>query len=132
FPGAPRSAPVVTGGDVARGLASYPGHIRSLDIVDAAAAGRGLINTGPPEQVVRIVPLVATVQGEIVPSLGVEALRVATGAGMRLDASPGDLLMLRFGDVVTPLQHDGTVWVRFGPHDEQRFVSALEVMEGKV
>ena len=129
----PRAAPVVLGGERIRsGLKDYVGHLQSIETIDSAAASRGLMNSGPADQVVRIVPLVANVQGEIVPSLGLESFRVATGAGLRI--APGKqegLLALSFGDVHTLAQDDGNIWLRYGPHDTSRFVPAVEVMEGR-
>jgi serine phosphatase RsbU (regulator of sigma subunit) len=132
FPGPPRAAPVVVSGAREAALVSWPGHIGSVDVVDGAAAGHGVMNSGPSDQVVRVVPMVEKVQGVIVPSLGVEAMRVALGAGLALGDAPGGLMSLRFGDVGMRLQDDGTAWLRFGKHDEDRMVSAVEVLRGKV
>ena len=131
FPQPPNAAPAVVAGSAASHLRLFPGHIRSNDVLDSAAESRGLMNSGPVDQVVRMVPLVARVQGQIVPSLGVEALRVAVGGGLRLDPLKQGLLQLRFGEVNTTLQDDGHTWLRFSPHDNERFVSALELLEGK-
>ena len=134
FPDPPRAAPVVLSDEVIRrNLRPFPGHIRSIDPIDVAAASRGLMNSGPADQVVRVVPLVATVQDQIVPSLGLESLRVALGAGLRLSTrnQPEGLLEVQFGDVKTVAQDDGTTWLRYSPHDNARFVSALELLEGK-
>ena len=127
FPHPPTMSPVRIAGDVK--LHNYPGHIRSLDAIDRAAAGRGLMNSGPEDQVVRRVPYVATVQGVVVPSLGVETLRVAIGAPLSLSAS-GGLVDMRFGEVTTSVQGDGTAWLRMGPHDPERFLSAADVLAG--
>ena len=135
FPDPPRASPVVLSEEaIRRNLRPYAGHIRSVDPIDAAAASRGLLNSGPADQVVRMVPLVATVQGQIIPSLGLETLRVAIGGGLRLDArtQPEGLLGLEFGEVKTVAQDDGQAWLRYGPHDNARFVSALALMDGKV
>ena len=129
FPNPPMVSPARLVGDVK--LHNYPGHIRSLDAIDRAAAGRGLMNAGPADQVVRRVPLVAMVQGVVVPSLGVETLRVALGAPLTLSTG-GGLLELRFGEVHTQAQLDGTTWLRMGPHDVERFVSARDVLSGNV
>ncbi|HUP97897.1 MAG TPA: CHASE2 domain-containing protein [Usitatibacter sp.] len=132
FPEPPRAAPVVvTHESIKRGLRSYAGNTRSLETIDEAAAGRGLMNSGPADQVVRVVPLVANVQEQIVSSLGLESLRVALGAGMRLDTRADGLLGIRFGDVSTVAQDDGSTWLRYSPHDPQRFVSALSLFDGK-
>jgi len=134
FPDLPRVAPVVLGNESAdRGLRYYVGHIRSIDPIDAAAASRGLMNSGPVDQVVRVVPLVANVQGQIVPSLGLESLRIAANAGLRLETKNqlAGLLGVSFGPVSTVAQEDGNTWLRFGTHDESRFVPAVEVLDGK-
>jgi adenylate cyclase len=132
FPSPPRAAPVVTSGERHQEIRTSAGWIGSLAVIDSAAESRGLMNSGPQDQIVRVVPLVERVQGVIVPSLGVEALRVAVGAGMRIADAPGGLLALSFSDVETRMQDDGTAWLRFGKHDEDRMVSAYEVLSGKV
>ncbi|HEX7607448.1 MAG TPA: CHASE2 domain-containing protein, partial [Usitatibacter sp.] len=132
FPGPPRAAPVVVSRRHGDELFNWPGYIGSLDVIDAAAAGHGLMNSGASDQVVRTVPLVARVQGVMIPSLGVEALRVALGSGLRVEDAPGGLLALRFGDVNMPMQPDGTAWLRFGKHDDDRMVSAFDVLSGKL
>ncbi len=132
FPQPPRAAPIVRAPSVDRTLRLYPGHIRSVDPIDAAAASRGLMNSGPVDQVIRQVPLVANVQGVLVPSLSVETLRVGIGAGTRIEAARGGLLNLRFGDAVAPMQENGQAWLRIGHHDPQRFVVAHEVLERSV
>jgi len=131
FPSPPVAAPIVTRGDHAANLVSYPGHIGNLPEIDAAAAGRGLMDSGQPDQVVRVVPLLERVQGAIVPSLGVETLRVALGAGLRLDDAPAGLITMRFDDVVARLQDDGSTWLRVS-RDPPDMLSAYEVLAGKV
>ena len=134
FPEPPAAAPVVVSNEVLeRNLRQFPGHIRSIPPIDSAAASRGIMNSGPVDQVVRVVPLVANVQGQIVPSLGLESFRVATGAGLRLDrrGKAEGLLGLSFGSYSTVVQEDGTTWLRYGPHDNDRFVPAVAVMQGK-
>ena len=128
FANPPTTSPVRIKGEVK--LNNYPGHIRSLDAIDGAAASRGLMNAGPEDQVVRRVPYVANVQGVVVPSLGVETLRVALGAPLAL-STYGGLVQLRFGEVATTVQGDGTGWLRMGPHDPERFLSAHDVLSGK-
>jgi adenylate cyclase len=134
FPDAPRAPAVVLGSEsIKEHLRDYAGNIRSIDPIDAAAAGRGLMNSGPADQVVRIVPLVANVQGQIVASLGVETMRVAAEAGMRIEHGkhPEGIIGISFGPIKTLAQEDGTTWLRYSPHDTNRFVSAVALLEGK-
>jgi len=131
FPGPPRAAPVVISGEHHRLMRDWPGFIGSLPVIDSAAQSRGLMNSGPQDQIVRLVPLIERVQGVVVPSLGVETLRVAVGAGARIADAPSGLISLSFGEVATRLQEDGTTWLRYGRHDEDRMVSADEILNGK-
>ena len=70
------------------------------------------MNSGLSDQVVRVVPMVASVQGVIVPSLGVETLRVAAGAGLRLGDARGFESPCCAGLSAPRLQSDGTTWLR--------------------
>jgi serine phosphatase RsbU (regulator of sigma subunit)/CHASE2 domain-containing sensor protein len=132
FLGPPRAAPIVYPKGVDAQLVHHGGSIRSIDAIDSAAAGRGLMNSGPVDQVIRQVPLVANVQGSLVPNLGVETLRVGIHAGLRIEKASSGLLQLHFGDVRTPMQPNGTAWLRMGRHDSERFVLAHQVLEGLV
>jgi adenylate cyclase len=132
FPTPPRAPPVAQKGEVAAALTGFQGHLGNLEVIDANAAGRGLMNSGQQDQVVRVVPLVARVQGAIVPSLGVESLRVGIGAGIRLDDGGDGLITMRMADMRTRMQEDGTTWLRMGSYDEARPISAYEVLSGKV
>lgn len=131
FPQPPRAAPVVVSADGVETIRKFPGHIGSVEVIDAAAAGRGIMNSGPQDQVVRVVPLVAQVQGVIVPSLGVETLRLAIGSGLRLATRPGGLISLRFGDSETVLQDDGNTWLRFSRHSTENTVPAAGLLAGE-
>ena len=132
FPTPPAATPIVRPADIDKSLRQYSGHIRSIDVIDAGAASRGLMNSGPADQVIRQVPLLASVQGTLVPALGVEALRVAVGAGLRLERVPGGTLRMRFDQVSADLQENGNTWLRIGPHAAQRYVQAHAVLERTV
>ena len=112
-------------------LAQYKSRLSSIPELSRAAAGEGLISASSLTQVVRRVPAVARVEEAVVPTLGIEMLRVAICAPpVRLAPRPGDLLELGVGELRVPLQRDGTLWLRYSPHDPQRFVSAAAVLEG--
>lgn len=132
FPAPPHASPIVVPAGGVPDIAARPGHIGNVPVISAAAESRGLMDAGPESEVVRIVPMVRRVQGALVPALGVETLRVAEDAGLKLVAARGGLLGLRLGDHATTIQEDGTAWLRMGPHDPQRFVSALDVMDRRV
>jgi serine phosphatase RsbU (regulator of sigma subunit) len=121
---APQGAPPLR--EYGRALASVPE-------IDEAAAGRGLISVDLPERSVRRVPLVARVGDVPVPALALELWRVGTGARhFALSDAGGGLLRVEFADAVVPVQRDGGMWLRYSPHDAERFVSAADLFSGNV
>ena len=129
----PTVAPVRLFGPHAPPLQKYRGQLQSLPMLDRAAAGRGLISATSPGRVVRRLPVVAQIGNVYVPSLGVELFRVAEGlSSLRIEANGGDQLTLRLGGLAVPAQADGRLWLHFGHHDPQRFVSAADLLAGRV
>lgn len=112
-------------------LRQYGRELASVPEIDRAAAGRGLISVDVPERLVRRVPLVARIGEEPVPALALELWRVGTGARhFTLSGTDDGLLLVEFADASVPVQRDGTMWLRYSPHDQSRFVSAAEVLDG--
>ena len=79
-----RNTPKVPGsaviGPLADQFVDYPGIIANIPSVEQAAVGVGLVNTLPEvDGVVRRMPMVASSQGKLYPSLAMEVLRVAGG-----------------------------------------------------
>src|ERR1700719_2518279 len=61
-------------------LLDCPGLLRNVDVLEQAAAGRGLFTIKPERDgIVRRVPMMMQAQGATMPSLSFEILRVATG-----------------------------------------------------
>jgi len=128
----PAAAPVLMVGASRLALRRFAGHLQSLPTIDRAAAGRGLLSVDPESSVIRRALAAARVGDVIVPALSVEMLRVASGAPLALIGRRHDQLDVRLGDVTIPAHADGRFWIRYGPHDPARFVSAADVLEGKV
>ena len=128
-----RAAPYrVRGADPAPYLRQFGGGLRSLDILDAAARGHGLLSVDPLGGVVRRVPLVATVHGVLTPALSMETLRLASGTAAHTIVVDGrGVRGVGVGDLFVPTDADGSIWVAFGHHDEDRFVSAVDVLRGR-
>jgi serine phosphatase RsbU (regulator of sigma subunit)/CHASE2 domain-containing sensor protein len=130
--GALRRAPLRTiGGDPRAFVSRYEGALRSVEEIDRVARGHGLLNVEPERGVVRRMPLVAGAADAVLPSFGVEMLRVATGAPLltvRVGASGIEAVGIH--DLLVPTESDGSVRVRFGRSDPSRFVSAAEVLAG--
>ncbi len=123
-----------TGPGAASKLRPYPGLLRSLDQIDAAAAGHGILSADPDRDgVVRRAPLVARAGAALIPSLEVEMLRIAVGANwFTLSGDDEGAKTVAVGDLVLPVHAEGTLWIHYGPHDPARFVSSASVLDGTV
>ena len=114
-------------------LAHYTGVRTSIDELDRAAFGRGLISVEPTGGVVRRIPLVANISETLEPALAVEMLRVALHVpSLYLLVSGASVQGIAIGDFVVPTEEDGAVRVYYSRHDDRRIVSAIDVLEGKV
>jgi adenylate cyclase len=122
------------GGDPRPYLLNFPGLLRNVPVLEQAASGRGLFTIrAEADGIVRRVPIVMQAQGTIMPSLTLEMLRVASGsntvlirsdrAGIQSAAVPG---------FVIPTDRNGQLWIHFSPHDNARYVSASDVLEGQI
>lgn len=129
-----RATPVaLRGAAPALSLVSHGGVLTSLEELDRAASGRGLISADPTRGVIRRMPLVVSVGGTLTPTLAVEMLRVALQVPvLRLATAGTAVTALSVGDLVVPTEADGAVRVYFSPRRADRLVSAVDVLEGRV
>ena len=118
---------------VAPNLVQYPGVLTSIDALDSVASGRGLISVDPEGGVIRRIPLVASVGGTLVPALAIEMLRVRLGVPSCPALLSGPTVQgIAIGDIVIPTEADGAVRIYYSHRRADRFVSAIDVLEGKV
>jgi serine phosphatase RsbU (regulator of sigma subunit) len=129
-----RAAPLrVVGGDPAPFLRRFDAMLRTLDEIDRAAVGHGLLNVEFEGRAVRRVPLVAWVSDAFVPALALEMFRVASGeSAIALALGSHGVTSVGVGTLTIPTQPDGSVWLRYARHTEARFVSAADVLAGTV
>ena len=107
--------------------------LHSAEEIDRVVRGHGLLSVDPERGVVRRMPLIATVGDALVPAFGIEILRVATGGPMvTVRTSASGVQAVEVGDLVVPTEPDGSVRVHFARSDPERFVSAADVLAGKV
>ena len=123
------------GGDPKPHLVTFPALLRNVAPIEEAAAGRGLFSIKPERDgVVRRVPIVMDADGVMVPSLTLEMLRVVTGAGailVRTDPQLG-IKSVAIPGLEIPTDPNGQLWVHYGMHDPARYVSAKDVLDGRV
>jgi adenylate cyclase len=114
-------------------LYNFPGILPALPMLRDAAAGRGIFSL-PPEidGVVRRVPAVVRIGDQPYPSLAIDLLRVATGQKtIVLQTDFAGISAAIVAGVAIPTDRDGQIWIRYGPHDPARFISAADLLEGR-
>lgn len=111
-------------------LASYPAALSSLALLTDAARGWGLISAEDTQGILRRVPVVANVNGTLVPGLAVEMWRVALGArALRVASERGVVRDVRIGGDEFRVAPDGSARPWFSTHRDDRFVSAIDVLD---
>jgi len=131
----------IAGDDPAQFVPQFSGAVQSLPILTEAAKGLGAVNWLPErDQVLRRVPLLFSIAGELLPSLPLEALRVAKGESTVFVRSSGGssvgafgqrtgIEQLRVGSTVLPTDADGQLWLRFTRPDARRYISAHRILD---
>jgi adenylate cyclase len=115
-------------------LPTFTAALRSIPPLDAAAAGHGLLSVDPGRgRVIRRMPLISNVSGRLAPSLDLEMLRLAAHAPwIDLYRDGRAVRGVGVGPLKIPTEQDGAVWIDYSPHDGRRFVSAADVLAGRV
>jgi adenylate cyclase len=115
-------------------LLNFPGLLRNIDVLEQAAAGRGLFTIKPERDgIVRRVPIMMLAQGATMPSLTFEMLRVATGTDtIFTKADQAGIRSIAVKGFEVPTDRNGQLWVHFAQRDPSIYVSAADVLEGRV
>jgi adenylate cyclase len=123
------------------GSAQYASAIQSLPLLRDAATGGGFISiASDSDNIVRRAPLVAMENGQLLPSLSLEALRVAQGAGAILvktsdgsgewGGSPGQVVSVKVGAFEIPTTADGSLWLHYSQARPSRAIPAWKILTG--
>jgi adenylate cyclase len=106
----------------------------NLPSFDTAAAGVGGFNIDLAQEqgVARQIPLLWTDGERFVPSLAIEALRVAQGASTIVVNAVADtdneIESIRIGDIEIPTSEDGAFFVHYRPKPADLYLSAIDVL----
>jgi len=123
----------LVGGDPRPFVRHFAAALRSLEEIDRAGRGRGLLNADRESGVVRRVPLIASVDEVLAPGLAPEVLRVAAGhPTMNVETGPDGVRAVGVAGIRVPTEADGRLRVHYSRHDIGRFVSAADVLAGVV
>ncbi|MEQ5775273.1 adenylate/guanylate cyclase domain-containing protein [Thalassospira sp. NFXS8] len=140
------------GRNIAEYIPTLAGATTNLPAIEDAAAGNALINVTPgADGVVRRVPLLLALDAEqpligkpVYPTLSMEMLRVMQDApktmNVRLSGASGaaswttsdGVDAIRVGQLTIPSDATGNMWVYFTGHQQDRYVSASDVMNDKL
>ncbi|MBV6322003.1 CHASE2 domain-containing protein [Duganella violaceipulchra] len=111
----------------------FPQAMSSLPLLQAASRGQGLLSVNLEKGIVRRAPLVGAIGDTLAPALSMELLRVATGSSaLEIEADADGVHSVSVGDLRVPTAPDGTVWVNFSAPAMDRYISALDVMRGRL
>ncbi|BAM92691.1 putative adenylate/guanylyl cyclase with a CHASE2 domain [Bradyrhizobium oligotrophicum S58] len=122
------------GEDPAPYMPPFPGLLRNVPVIEHAALGRGLF-TIPPERdgMIRRVPMIMRAQDVTMLALSFEMLRVLTGSDtVLIKADTGGIVSLNLRGFQIPTDGNGKIWVHYANHDPSIYVSAVDVLEGRV
>ena len=112
----------------------FPGLLRNVEVLEHAAAGRGLFTIRPERDgIVRRVPMVMVAQGVVMPSLTFEMLRVASGSStILIKTDKAGIERVAVKGFAIPTDANGQLWVHYARRDPSLYVSAVDVMDGRV
>ena len=117
-----------------RFMFEFPGLLRNTKVLEHAAAGRGLFTIRPERDgIVRRVPMIMLAQGQTMPSLSFEILRVATGSGtILIKSEKAGIKSLGIKGFQLPTDANGQLWVHYARQDPSLYVPVMNVLENTV
>ncbi len=134
--GPPREIPVMR-------LGPTPDHhfprfthlVRNIKTLEDAARGVAFFNLLPERDgIVRRVPLVIAVEGVVIPALPLELLRVLAGpqTPLLIRSDEAGISGIGAAGIEIPTDRSGQIWVNFAKDDAGLYLSAADVLEGRV
>jgi adenylate cyclase len=139
-----RAGFALLGADPARHAPYLPAVTSNTPRLQEVAPGLGALNWFPEhDQVVRKVPMLVRLGRDLAPSLVTETIRLSVGAAsiaVRSSTASGEtplvgetgITSVRIGKHIVQTDEAGQMWLSFTKHDERRFRSAVDLLEGRV
>ena len=121
---------------------AYQGAVASLPEFEIAATGNGALNSVPDRDgILRRMPLMYVMGGQLYPTLSAEALRVAQGASSYVIKSAGasdeegfgtdsGITAVKIGAFEIPTDKAGQFWIHYTPYESERYIPAWKVLDG--
>ncbi|WP_420862641.1 CHASE2 domain-containing protein [Algirhabdus cladophorae] len=121
-------------------LTGYPGALQNLDVLTQAASGIGSVSLGRLDDgIVRTVPAITDIGGQLVPAFALELLRVAQDAGgyvLKTTKASGEVgsgvarpVALRVGGAEIPLSAQGHIRVNYAGSAVRPVTSAASILQ---
>ncbi|MDX8377232.1 MAG: adenylate/guanylate cyclase domain-containing protein [Mariprofundales bacterium] len=117
-------------------LPSATAAVHNLPQFEQAAAGNGVFNfISDYDGVIRHVPLLFSIAGQMYPALVIEALRIQQQASniivrAHLNDNITYIESIKIGNITIPTDNNAQIWPYFSPYDSKRYVPAWQVIEG--
>jgi adenylate cyclase len=112
----------------------FAGLLRNVEVLEDAAAGRGLFTIRPERDgIIRRVPMIMLAQGVMMPSLTFEMLRIASGSGtILIKTDEAGIQSVGVKGFQIPTDAHGQLWVHYARRDPSIYVSAVDVLDSRV
>ncbi len=133
----------ISGDSPIRAVPGFQGAIIPLSVINNGAAGTGfvsLVGNADSDGIVRTAPLLAHIGNEMLPSLAIDALRVAQGAGaivVKSTTGSGEIggnqpgvVAIKIGNFEIPTTPRGEMWMYYTAPQAQRTVPAWKILTG--
>ena len=139
----PKAGIAIAGSAPTASLTQYSSAIQSLPQLRAATAGSGFVSlAGDGDGIVRRAPLLAMENGQVLPSLSLDALRVAQGAGSIIVKTSngsgeaggvaGQVVSIKVGAIEVPTAADGSLWLHYTRPAADRVIPAWKILSGAI
>lgn len=124
----------IVGEDPKPYLYRFPTLVRNTPLLEEAATSRAVFNLVPSlDGVVRSVPAFVVAEGQIIPSLTAELLRVASGGdAFAIKTDSAGIRSFVVAGVEVPTDRHGRLWVHYAKQRPHLYVSAKALLAGEV
>ena len=139
---APKAGFAISGDSPLRVVPEYRNAILPIPTLEQAATGNGSLTlSGDSDGIIRAAPLVVRQGEQILPSLSLEALRVAqgagsitiktsTGSGNMGSAAASEITSIKVGQFEVPTTRNGGLWMYYAAPQPERVVPAWKILSG--
>ncbi|MEH6475497.1 MAG: adenylate/guanylate cyclase domain-containing protein [Sneathiella sp.] len=107
--------------------------VGNVDVIEEAASGYANFTLDSDfDGIIRRIPLLTRVKDKLIPILGLEVLRVATGQNVLVKASENGIEGIVVARTLIPTDGFGRMWIRYSKFDASKYVSAVDVLNGSL